>query len=89
MNTLIGIPLKRGSAKNSNVGGAVETVSHENVYLNSSNVLPPVGCPLLIEVGDVMIPAVRTGIIPKKTDDMEYRLQNGNLIAGRHRWTYP
>lgn len=60
-----------------------------SVWLNSSDLLPPVSCPLLIEVGEALVPAVRTGFIAKKSDDMEYRLSNGRLIHGRYRWTYP
>ena len=70
-------------------GGNVRTRRGENIWLNSSSNLPPVECPLMIEVGDVLVPATRTGIIPKKSDDMEYRLENGCLIHGRYRWTYP
>ncbi|ATN93300.1 hypothetical protein [Marinobacter phage PS6] len=43
----------------------------------------------MIEVGEALVPAVRTGFIAKKSDDMEYRLSNGRLIHGRYRWTYP
>ena len=89
MNTLIGTPLKRGKGSDSNDSGTVTSVANESIFLNNSGSLPPVDCPLLIQVGDVLMPAVRTGIIPKKSASMEYRLKNGNLIHSRYRWTYP
>lgn len=57
--------------------------------LNSGERLPPVGCSLVILVDGCLVRAVRTGIIAKKTDDMEYRLDDGRLILGRFDWTYP
>lgn len=71
------------------VGGNVTTRQGVKFWLNSSGVLPPVSCPLLIEVGEALVPATRTGFIAKKSDDMEYRLANGCLIHGRYRWTFP
>lgn len=58
-------------------------------HLNSSSLLPPVECPLLIEVDGRLLRAERTGIIARKSDAMEYRLGDGSVIYGRYRWTYP
>lgn len=59
------------------------------IHLNSAERLPPVGCWLVILVGGVLVRAIRTGIIAKKTDDMEYRTEDGTVIYGRYPWTYP
>lgn len=63
----------------------VDDVSH----LNAASLLPPVACPLLIEVDGRLRRAERTGIIANKADGMEYRLDDGSLIYGRFPWTYP
>lgn len=84
------IPLTTGSKSLSDTGGFV-TGFEVGCYtwVNSSCVLPPVDCPLMIEVGSVLMPARRTGFIPRKSDEMEYLLDNGERITGRYRWTYP
>ena len=51
--------------------------------------LPPVRCPLLIKVDGKLIHAERTGFVASKGSDMEYELEDGSLIMGRYRWTYP
>lgn len=66
-----------------------EQLDAERPHLNPADLLPPVTCPLLIEVDDRLLRAERTGIIPNKADGMEYRLDDGSLIYGRYRWTYP
>ena len=80
---------KDNSSSGSVVGGNVTIEGNGRSWLNSSDVLPPVGCPLLIELSDVLVPATRTGFIKSKSAEMEYRLANGCLIHGRYRWTYP
>ena len=60
------------------------------VHLNAADKLPPVDCPLLIEVmKGYLVLAQRTGIIENKRAAMEYRLVTGETIQGRFRWTYP
>ena len=59
------------------------------VHLNAADKLPPVDCPLLIELDGDLVRAERTGIIENKSADMEYRLVTGETIRGRFRWTYP
>lgn len=51
--------------------------------------LPPVRCPLLIQVDGKLLHAERTGFVASKGSDMEYELADGRLIMGRYRWTYP
>jgi len=80
---------KDNSSSGSVVGGNVTIEGNGRSWLNSSDVLPPVGCPLLIELSDALVPATRTGFIKSKSAEMEYRLANGCLIHGRYRWTYP
>jgi hypothetical protein len=81
--------MKPGNVSGSEGSGNATTRHGESVWINSNGVLPPVDCPLLIELSNVLVPATRTGFIAKKTDAMEYRLPNGALIHGRYRWTYP
>jgi len=87
--TVTAIPLKHGAGFVNGVGGNVITRQGEVMWLNSNGALPPVDCPLLIELPNVLLPATRSGFITKKSDEMEYRLPNGSLIHGRYRWTYP
>lgn len=60
------------------------------VHLNPPGDLPPVNCPLLIELEPgVLVPAERTGFISDRNRDMEYRVAAGGLVHGRFRWSYP
>ena len=77
------------SRSEKDAGANVRIETGAVAWVNSSDLLPPVGCPLLIEIGDVLVQATRTGFIKSKSADMEYRLANGCLIHGRYRWTYP
>ena len=88
---IIGIAIHRRNEPRSekHVGGNVTIETGASIWLNSSDVLPPVESPLLIEIGNVLVQATRTGFIKSKSADMEYRLANGCLIHGRYRWTYP
>lgn len=65
-----------------------ELARMEDVHLNKSDHLPPVDCPLLIEVDGELIPAVRTAFIANKSGAMVYRVKGGEL-EGRFPWTYP
>jgi len=69
--------------------GGTGDVGRVAIHLNSAERLPPVGCWLVIMIEGVLVRAIRTGIIAKKTDDMEYRTEDGRLIYGRYEWTYP
>lgn len=66
--------------------------------LNHPNHLPPVLCPLLIEVDGQLLLAERTSHNEKRDRAMEYRLleridghliPTGETVVGRHHWTYP
>lgn len=61
------------------------------VHTNDPGVLPPVACPILIAVNadNVMIRAERISHLRDRSGDMDYRLENGEVIVGRFRWTYP
>lgn len=62
----------------------------QTIHLNTPSTLPPVGCPLLIEIAPGrLVNAERTGYLLAKGSDMEYRVSDGNVINGRFRWTYP
>lgn len=57
---------------------------------NDPSRLPPVGCKLLIKVGDTEMVAMRTGYISHRDDAMEYKLDStGEIILGRFFWSYP
>lgn len=60
-----------------------------NYEFNSASRLPPVGCNLVIMVGNTEMVAVRTGYIEDRRDAMEYKLEaTGELIIGRFEWRY-
>lgn len=62
----------------------------ERVHLNSATALPPVECPLLIEVElGVLVAAERTSHVAARGHEMAYRTSDGATILGRFRWTYP
>lgn len=63
------------------------------MHLNSSGTLPPVDCPLLIEVFGQILRARRVAHASNKDDDLDYivELPYGaqEVISGRFAWTYP
>ena len=61
----------------------------QQVQLNPEGHLPPVACPLLIEVDGELVRAERTGFVEQKDRQLEYRLDSGRTVIGRYRWTYP
>lgn len=65
-------------------------MTQEIDHLNPAEQLPPVDCPLLIELEPgLLVPAARTTFVESKGREMEYRLNDGTLVLGRYRWTYP
>ena len=66
MTTVTAIPMKSGNVSGSEGSGNATTRHGESVWINSNGVLPPVDCPLLIELSNVLVPATRTGFIAKK-----------------------
>lgn len=62
----------------------------EAVHLNASDVLPPVDCPLLVELPTGgLAKAQRPGYLTERGGQMQYRLDTGEVVTGRLRWTYP
>lgn len=60
------------------------------IYLNPESHLPPVDCPLLIELQPgTLVRAHRENYVKRKDDTMAFRLQDGSEVHGRFRWTYP
>lgn len=57
--------------------------------LNPADQLPPVACPLVIEVDGQLIRAERTEFVQHRGHDMNYRLADGSVLRGRFAWTYP
>lgn len=62
----------------------------EAVHLNAASNLPPVECPLLVEIAPGrLVRAERPSMLASRGDDMAYVLTDGNVIHGKLRWTYP
>lgn len=51
--------------------------------------LPPVGCPLVICVDGFVLRAERISHLQSRSGQMDYRLDTGCVITGRHPWSYP
>lgn len=63
---------------------------NDAIHLNSAGNLPPVACPLLIEIAPGrLVRAERPNAIANRGDDLTYQLTDGNIIHGKLRWTYP
>ena len=58
-------------------------------HLNHPNSLPPVQCPLVIEVDGQFLLAERTTHLRQRDGQMTYQLQSGAVLTGRYWWTYP
>lgn len=58
-------------------------------HLNRAERLPPVDCPLLIDVGGTLVRAERTCHVSDRNNNMTYRLSDGSTLTGRYCWTYP
>ena len=59
-------------------------------HLNRPGILPPVDCPLLIEVpGLGLVRATRPAFVTDKGNDLTYRLEDDTELVGRFPWTYP
>lgn len=55
--------------------------------------LPPVGCPLVLNLGHEydfdVAHAERISWLREKNGHMDYRLSTGEVISGRYEWSYP
>jgi len=61
----------------------------ESHHLNPPSDLPPVDCPILIQLDGDLVRATRPAFVARKGDDMQYQLEDGRIITGRFPWTYP
>lgn len=61
----------------------------QTLHLNPESQLPPVDCPLLIDVEGELLQARRTSFVERRDLQLEYELEDGRLITGRFMWTYP
>jgi hypothetical protein len=60
------------------------------IHLNQPEHLPPVNCPIVVQLPcGTITKAERTSFIADRSRDMEYKLESGETIKGRYRWTYP
>lgn len=55
---------------------------------NSPDVLPPVGCPIVLRIGCAVVQAERTAHIERRDREMTYKLPTGQELVGRYPWTY-
>lgn len=63
---------------------------NEQPHLNPGGHLPPVDCPLVIELETgVLVQAHRQRFVKNRKDNPEYHLADGSVLEGRYRWTYP
>jgi hypothetical protein len=60
-----------------------------SVHLNHETLLPPVNCPLLIEVDEELLSAFRESHVIARGRDMVYILEDGKKLTGQFKWTYP
>lgn len=59
-------------------------------HLNPASSLPPVDCPLVIELpSGLLVRAIRTEFVKQKDDLLTYTLADGTTVIGRYRWSYP
>ena len=56
---------------------------------NNPERLPPVACPLVINVNGEAVRATRISHLSDKNGQMDYRLAAGDVIRGRFPWSYP
>lgn len=59
------------------------------LHLNPANQLPPVDCPLLIEVDGKLERVVRPSFVERRGQDLTYQTADGRALVGQFRWTYP
>ena len=61
-----------------------------DMHLNPPDILPPVGCWLIIQMPcGRLVKVERTGHVESKDRDLEYRTSDGVVIVGRLKWAYP
>lgn len=58
-------------------------------HWNSPDVLPPVGCPIVLRIGCAVVQAERTAHIERRDREMTYKLPTGQELVGRYEWSYP
>lgn len=56
---------------------------------NNPERLPPVDCPLVINVNGVTMSATRISHLSDRGGEMDYRLAAGEVIRDRFPWSYP
>jgi hypothetical protein len=59
-----------------------------DVHLNSASQLPPVDCPLIIEVDGQLVEAMRTKFVESRDRELTFQTKAGEIV-GRFKWTYP
>lgn len=58
--------------------------------LNPASKLPPVDCPLLIETSPgILERAYRPAFVESRNNSLVYRTDDGQILEGKFRWTYP
>lgn len=63
------------------------------MHLNPASTLPPVDCPLLIQVCGQLLRAKRVNFVESKDHALDYLVDlpygSQEVISGRYEWTYP
>lgn len=68
-----------------------------DLHLNAPEHLPPVGCPILVEVDETLLLVERTAFVEQRGRDMTYRVLNHERspiqpeirLVGQLKWTFP
>lgn len=65
----------------------------ESYWWNAPEVLPPVGCPLVLNLGPEydwdIAHGERVSHLSDRGGVMDYRLSTGQVVRGRFAWSYP
>lgn len=88
-----GIPAVNGVHRMGRPGGYSDpqgcTAALYYDHWNSPDVLPPVGCPIVLRIGCAVVQAERTAHIERRDREMTYKLPTGQELVGRYEWSYP
>lgn len=87
-----GIPAVNGVHRMGRPGGYSDpqgcTAAQYYDHWNSPDILPPVGCPIVLRIGCAVVQAERTAHIERRDREMTYKLPTGQELVGRYPWTY-
>lgn len=92
-SVVIGMLLGHGAVAVTNRIRRPARSERESYWWNAPEVLPPVGCPLVLNLGPEydwdIAHGERVSHLSDRGGVMEYRLSTGQIIRGRFAWSYP